>query len=75
MTQAELEQFFEEKETPAETAISNEGERKTSTPDLNTHLMLDAIAYAAFVTIKHPNWEDILYHLNRVREIVAGGDK
>lgn len=63
MTQAELEQFFEDKETPAETAISNEGKDKTSEPYDNTDEIIFAIRQMAALAITHPKSYDILFHL------------
>ena len=67
---------FEEKENPAGVGTDGkiQAKAKELSPKFNTEQMIRAIGIVAAVTVEHPGWNEIVWHLRQIREILTGGE-
>jgi len=67
---------FEEKENPAGVGTNDRipAKAKELSPKFTTEQMIRAIGMVASITVEHPGWNEIIWHLREIREILIGGE-
>lgn len=65
-----------EKENPAGVGANDRIQTKAKelSPKFTTEQMIRAIGMVASITVEHPGWDEIIWHLRQIREILIGGE-